>query len=328
MDRPPEVDPFLRGLAWPAADDVAYPRADPADVRRLPSDTWAAATLPVGVRLEISGSARHLNVEYVASEPGPSYGMSPRSTFSVWRHGEQVDEQEAAMGTGSVRLLLGEGSDRAIVYLPESLRPMITKLEAIDGTIEPAAREPRWLAYGDSIAEGWVASSTPASWVSIAGRTHGLDAINLGYAGAARGEIASAEQMTRVEADVISVTHGTNCWGMIPFSSDMMRSTTEAFLRIVRSGHPGTPIVVASPIVRPDAEEQPNRLGTTLGDLRNAMEEAVRTVADELTTLISGKDLLSPDLLADGIHPNDEGHQVLAGVFGAAVHQAVERGTR
>ncbi len=205
---------------------------------------------------------------------------------------------------------------------------MVTKLEAIDGTIEPAPREPRWLAYGDSIAEGWVASATPASWVSIVGRTQGLDAINLGYAGAARGEVVSAEQLARVEADVISVTHGTNCWGMIPFSSDLMRSTTEAFLRIVRSGHPGVPIVVASPIVRPDAEDRPNRLGATLGDIRNAMEEAVCTVGDDLTTLVSGKDLLSPHLLADGIHPNDEGHQVLAGVLGTTVHQAVQASAR
>jgi lysophospholipase L1-like esterase len=327
MERPSEVDPFLRGLAWPAADDVAYPRADPADIRRLPSDTWAAAMLPVGVRLEISGSARHINLEYVTRNPAPSYGLAPRSTFSVWRNGEQIDEREASIGSGTVRLLLGEGSDRAIVYLPESLRPMVTRLDPIDGTIEPAPQEPRWLAYGDSIAEGWVASTTPASWVSIVGRTRGLDAINLGYAGAARGEVVSAEQLARVEADVISVTHGTNCWGMIPFSSDMMRSTTEAFLRIVRSGHPGVPIVVASPILRPDAEDRPNRLGATLGDIRNAMEEAVRAVGDELTTLVSGKDLLPAHLLADGIHPNDEGHQVLAGQLGAAVYQAAQRST-
>jgi lysophospholipase L1-like esterase len=325
MERPTEVEPFLRGLAWPAGDDVAYPRADPADIRRLPSDTWAAATLPVGVRLEVSGDARHINLEYVTRSPAPSYGLAARSSFSVWRNGEQVDEQEATIGSGSVRLHLGDGADRAIVYLPESLRPVVTMIDPIDGTIDPAPREPRWLAYGDSIAEGWVASATPASWVSIVGRVHRLDAINLGYAGAARGELVSAEQLARVEADVISITHGTNCWGMIPFSADMMRSTTEAFLRIVRSGHPGVPIVVASPIVRPDAEDRPNRLGATLEDIRSAMEEAVGTVGDELIALVSGRDLLSPHLLADGIHPNDEGHQVLAGVLGAAVHQAVQR---
>ncbi len=327
LERPPEVEPFLRGLAWPAAEGVPYPRADPADVRRLPSDTWGAATLPVGVRLEIRGSAQHINLTYVGKDPGPSYGLVPRSTFSVWRNGKQVDEQEATVGEGTVRLLLGEGPDRAIVYLPESLRPLVTQLDPTDGTIEPAPPQPRWLAYGDSIAEGWVASTTPASWVSIVGRTHGLDAINLGYAGAARGEVVSAEQLARLEGDVISLTHGTNCWGMIPFSSDMMRATTEAFLRIVRSGHPGVPIVVASPIVRPDAEDRPNRLDATLGDIRNAMEEAVRTVGDELTTLVSGKDLVSPDLLPDGIHPNDEGHHVLAGVLGAAVHQAWQEST-
>ena len=35
-------------------------------------------------------------------------------------------------------------------------------------------------------------------------------------------------------------------------------------------------MVVASPVLRPDAEATPNRLGATLVDLRAAMEEAVR----------------------------------------------------
>lgn len=323
--RSPEVEPYLRGAAWPAGAGATYPRADPADVGRLPADTWGTATLPVGVRLELVGDAPSLDVSYVTATDDMGYrGPGAGTTFSVWRGGEQVDEQPAVLGAGTVRLALGSGADRAIVYLPEGMKPTVTGIAAVGGSIEPAPAQPRWLAYGDSIAEGWIASGPALAWPAIAGRDQGLDVVNLGYAGSARGEIVSAEHVAALDADVISITHGTNCWTRIPYSVDMMRSTTEAFVRIVRAGHPGVPIVLASPVVRPDAETTPNKLGATLADLRAAMEEVgTRMAADDpLLTVLPGGDVLDPALLADGVHPGDEGHHVLARAFGEAVAAA------
>lgn len=340
-ERPPEVEPYLRGAAWPAVPGVPYPRADPADAGRLPADTWATSTVPAGVRLELVGDATHVDIEYVTATDQLGYrGPGAGTTFTVWRAGVAVDEQPARLGAGSVRLRLstagsgGDGlrdpgpgapgtpgpvDDRAVVYLPEGMKPLVTAVAGVDGTIAPAPRQPRWVAYGDSITEGWVATGPAMAWPAIAGRRQGLDVVNLGYAGSARGEIASAEQVAALDADVVSLAHGTNCWTRVPHSSAMMRAATEAFLGIVRAGHPGVPIVVASPVVRPDAEGTPNRLGATLADLREAIEDATRAVADDLVTLVPGADLLDTALLADGIHPGDEGHQTLAHTLGAAV---------
>jgi lysophospholipase L1-like esterase len=163
----------------------------------------------------------------------------------------------------------------------------------------------------------------------VAARSLGLDVVNLGYAGAARGEIASAEQVAAQPADVISITHGTNCWTRTPHSVGMMRETTAAFLEVVRGGHPTTPVVVASPVLRPDAETTPNRLGATLVDLRAAMEEVVQAridAGDAALTLVRGGDLLTVDHLPDGIHPGDEGHELLAEAFGGAVADALGHG--
>jgi lysophospholipase L1-like esterase len=151
----------------------------------------------------------------------------------------------------------------------------------------------------------------------------------MGYAGSARGEIVSAEHVAALDADVISITHGTNCWTRIPFSAEMMRANTTAFLDVVRQGHPETPVVVASPVVRPDAESTPNRLGATLADLRAAMEDVAHRridAGDKRLTLVPGGDIIGADLLADGIHPGDEGHRVLADVIGGAVREALDRG--
>ncbi|MFD0630797.1 GDSL-type esterase/lipase family protein [Catenulispora yoronensis] len=144
--------------------------------------------------------------------------------------------------------------------------------------------------------------------------------VNLGYAGAARGEIVSAEQIAALDSPaVISVNHGTNCWTRVPHSATMMMAGMDAFLRVVREGHPDVPIVVCSPVLRPDAEQTPNKLGATLEDLREAIEDVVhsrRERGDRALYLVPGGPVLRREHLADGIHPGDEGHRIMARVFG------------
>jgi lysophospholipase L1-like esterase len=50
------------------------------------------------------------------------------------------------------------------------------------------------------------------------------------------------------------------------------------------------------------------------------MEEAA---AERDVVLLRGRDLIGPDELADGIHPDDEGHRMLAQAIGAEVAKAV-----
>jgi lysophospholipase L1-like esterase len=323
-----DPQPFIRGCAFRGTEHVPYPRADPVDTR-VPRDTWQTAQLPVGVRLELVGDAEAVDIAYVTATDDLGYrGDGAGRTFALWRGGTLVDEAKADYGDGRVRLALGggPGDERAIVYLPEGMKPTLKSLSGVGGRIEPApADQRRWIAYGDSVAEGWVASAPALAWPAIAGRTYGLDVVNMGYAGAARGELASAEQIAALDADVISITHGTNCWTRTPHSVDMMRAAVASFIDVVRQGHPDTPIVVVTPVVRPDAEATPNRLGATLAELRSAMADAVgaRLLSDDRLEQISGLILLDADHLADGIHPSDEGHARLASAIGSAVARRV-----
>jgi lysophospholipase L1-like esterase len=319
---------FLRGAAWPAAGEAAYPRADPADAGRLPADTWATARLPVGVRLELVGDAPSVRITYTTATDELGYrGPGAGTSFVAYRGEELVDEQPAALGDGTVVLGIVTGDAVVTVHLPEGMRPLVTGVEPDGGgAIAPAPTRPRWLCYGDSIAEGWIASGPAGAWPAVAARRFGLDVVNLGYAGAARGEIVSAEHIAAQPADVISISHGTNCWTRIPHSRAQMVANTEAFLDVVRQGHPDVPIVLASPVVRPDAETTPNRLGATLADLREAMEEVGRArvaAGDARLTVVPGAELLDPDHLADGVHPGDEGHRLLADAIGGAVAEWV-----
>jgi lysophospholipase L1-like esterase len=199
------------------------------------------------------------------------------------------------------------------------MRPTLLGLRALGGALAPAAQGPRWLCYGDSIAEGWKASAPAWAWPALAGRRHALDVVNLGYAGAARGEIVSAEEIAALRADVITIAHGTNCWMRTPHGEAHFAEGLRAFLAVVREGHPQTPIIALSPILRLDAEEQPNRLGATLADLRRAFERVVQdriASGDDRLALVPGRALVPPARLPDGIHPDDAGHALLANAIG------------
>ncbi|MFN2544611.1 MAG: SGNH/GDSL hydrolase family protein [Actinomycetota bacterium] len=317
--------PFLRGIAFDGNERVPYPRAKPDP--RLPQDTWAQARIPVGVRLELVADAEAVEIDYRTTTEDLGYrGDAAGRAFTSWSDGERLDEQEAELGEGTVRL--GASGGRTIVYLPEGMRPTILDVHAAGGgSIAPAPEQPRWIAYGDSVAEGWCASEPAMAWPAIAGRDLGFDVVNMAYAGAARGEVVSAEHIAQMRADVITVTHGTNCWTRAPHSVELFAAAVRAFLEVVREGHPETPIVVVSPVVRPDAETTQNRLGASLEDLRAAMEAVARDrigSGDLHLELVPGRHLVHESQLADGIHPDDDGHRALADAIGPVLRKMVE----
>jgi lysophospholipase L1-like esterase len=320
--RPRQPEPFVRGAPYPPTADIPYPRSNPADIRRLPADVWHAASVPVGVRLEMVGDAQAIDVAYRTTTGNLGYrGDGAGVTFSVWRGGRQVDEAEAELGDGLIRLQLGTmvPERTATIYLPEGMLPVVRSLTAVHGEIVPAPPEPRWLAYGDSSTQGWIASGPAQAWAAIAARKAGLDLVNMGYAQSGRGDIASAEHLAALEADVIPISYGASCWSRVPHNAAMIEVGLDAFLDIVRQGHPETPIVVMSPVAWPEADHAPNRLGATLHDIRGSVESVTHwriREGDINLALLPGHDVIDEWYLTDGIYPGDEGHKRIAAAVG------------
>ncbi|MCU1481264.1 MAG: lipolytic protein family [Subtercola sp.] len=317
---------LIRGCAYPAFGDVSYPRADVADLR-LPSDIVDTAKNPASVVLRLEGDARFVDIVYSTSsaQSAAQNWRAPAAgtTFIAYDGRAPLGEADAVIGGGTVRLPVGTGT--TTIYLPEGLRPTIDEVRPIDGDVMPVPQEPRWLAYGDSITEGWGAASAASSWVATVSRELGWEAVNLGYAGCGRGELAVADAMSRLQADVVSIAFGTNCWSMVAFDEALLEATLAAFVATVRQGLAHAPIVLASPIHRPDAETTPNRLGCTLADLRDAFERTVLRLQaqDPLITLVSGGDLVTAAELIDRVHPDDAGHRLIADAMKAALAAAL-----
>ncbi len=285
--------------------------------------------MPVGVRIELVGDAQAIDIAYRTTSGNLGYrGDGAGVTFSVWRNGHNVCEEEAVLGDGLIRLALGTvAADKpAVIYLPEGMQPLIQSLTAVKGEIAPAPALPRWIAYGDWTTQGWIASGPSQGWAAIAARKAGVNLINMGYAGAGRGEIVSAEHIAGLGAEIVTIAYGESCWTRIPHSLGMVGEGFKSFLDVVRQGHPNTPIVVISPVLRPDAEDVPNKLGATLADIRNAIESVTRdrvVAGDDALSLVPGETIIDAGHLADGIHPGDEGHKRIAAAAAKALNAAM-----
>ncbi|MEV5971233.1 GDSL-type esterase/lipase family protein [Streptomyces sp. NPDC051921] len=322
-----EPEPFLRGTAW--LDDGRPVRADPADLERLPWDIAERAALPIGVRVEFSAApgTRAVELRYRAALPATGDALrSLRHCFALWRGAHCVAEVFAEPADESVvRIELPPEGGEFTVHLPEGQAPVVRGLRPVDGHLSPAPRRPRWLVHGDSITEGWWSTRPAHAWPATAGRALGLDPVNLGYAGGARGELPLAEHLARLPGSLITLAFGTNCWAAVPSSAPLLYETTRAFVTLVRRGHPDTPLLLLSPVLRPAAEHTGNALGATLAELRTAMEEAVQglvAAGDARLALLPGGPLLAPEDLADGLHPNDRGHARIAEAVADALRAA------
>lgn len=185
--RPEQPEPFLRGCVFPAVSDAPYPRADPAGAEYLPADVWDAAQLPVGVRLEMVGEARTIRIWYKTTRASLGYrGESAGCSFVAYRGGQKVAMAEAVMGEGMAEMVISGRPELPVtVYIPEGMQPLITGVAGVEETMVPAPPQPRWLAYGDAVTQGWLASAPAMAWPAVAGRKLGLDVCNLGYTGTA-----------------------------------------------------------------------------------------------------------------------------------------------
>jgi len=325
-----DITPFIRGLAFPATSHAGS-RVPLEATERFACDTASAALVPAGVRLEFTGDAAGLELDVTTGTMHPLAAPVPEQHFSVWLSGQFHGRVPAVPG-GRQRIRLElpprQHDEAVAVHLPEGYCPNLHGIEAIGGSLAPTPPRPRWVAYGDSITQGWTTSDPGLAWTAVAARDSGLDLINLGFAGAARGELPAAAFVGTVPAEVISLAWGTNCWSQIPMDRDYIAELMRVFLTVVRNGHPETPILVLSPILRPAAESTPNAVGATLAELRDGIEDAVGRFAtdreDTRIRLVPGLELVSEAQLVDGIHPGDEGHAALGQAMGTALASVVQ----
>ena len=178
---------------------------------------------------------------------------------------------------------------------------------------------------------------------------HGIDVVNLGLAGQCQLDGFIARALRDGAFDVISMEIGANIVALDAMRRRTFAPALDSFLDTIREARPSTPVIVLSPIHCRLLETEPGPLvrragpryerqerpfaksdgALSLSDARAIIEAVVtrrRAAGDAGLHYVDGLSLLGSAeaaLLTDDLHPNADGHALLATRFAPLLEAAV-----
>lgn len=174
--------------------------------------------------------------------------------------------------------------------------------------------------YGSSITQGSAASRPGLTYPAILSRRLDCGITNLGFSGAARGEIPLAEYIATLEMEVFVMDYDHNAT-----SPGFLEETHEPFFLAFRKGKPTTPVIF---VTRPDMvtsgyADSMERLAVIKKTYQNALNSG-----DKNVYFIDGSkfygDVERDCCSVDGCHPNDMGFCRMADGIGAVLKKVLE----
>ena len=193
---------------------------------------------------------------------------------------------------------------------------------------------------GDSITEGCCATSPEYGYVEVLKRSANLAAArNYGIGGTriARQQVPSAEAkydqdfcsragLMHPDADIIFVFGGTNDHGhgdapfgtMNDYTPDTFCGACSYLFSLLKDTFPQAVIVIATPLHRVEENLPKGIIGVILEDYVNAIRASANQYAFPILDLYETSAIrahipeIANKLTTDGLHPNNEGHLILA----------------
>ncbi len=284
-------------------DGIRPTRLTPEAMAMLPDD-WVrrAATQGCGVRVCFTTDARTVELGVRVLRPVAVDGLDggavgvvpPPGAFDLVVDGElvarrhaqdhglyrlhfasKIAEPDHAPATTIVFTDLPGRTANVEIWLPHQETVTITGLRADGAVAPPPPERARWVHHGSSISHGAGAASPSRTWPAVAAREAGLELTNLGFAGNALVDPFAARTIRDTPAEVISIKLGINVVNHDAMRRRAFVSAIEGFIATIRDGHPGTPLLVVTPILCPIVEEAP---GPTVADpVRDGETAAYRT---------------------------------------------------
>ncbi|CAG7635272.1 SGNH/GDSL hydrolase family protein [Paenibacillus allorhizosphaerae] len=177
---------------------------------------------------------------------------------------------------------------------------------------EPFIDDRRIIFYGTSITQGGCASRPGMAFTNILSHRFHREFINLGFSGNGKGEPELAHLIAQIERPaLLALDYAANV------TAEQYIATLPEFIRIYRSVHPDTPILVISK--NPYAQEQINTAmrerRIVCRDFGRELVEKLQEGGDRNIAFQDGDVLLGEDFeecTVDGSHPNDLGFRRMA----------------
>lgn len=284
------------------------------DARSMVADPYAMDS--AGERLAFSTDATQLvlTVRYasVTSMPRHRHFLS----LGEWRVAERTEAEftrfSPSGGVQQVTLSLNASPD---IRRHEILLPLADRVEFIGLSVNtettlcrpvPSAAF-RVVAYGDSITQGFFASRPSRAYPALLAQATGWDILNLGFCGR-KTTPRDALAIASLKPNGILVLMGAND-AIFDTGLEEFRNRYQAFLVALARNCPGIPIWAGTPTPVTGRKFTAPRLE----EYRQAIREVTAAMGPGVH-LLEGAELLvaQPDLLTDGVHPNDAGFSFLA----------------
>ncbi|MFB4278233.1 GDSL-type esterase/lipase family protein [Nonomuraea sp. MTCD27] len=339
--------------------------------RQFPDDYLARVeSQPSGVRLAFRTRATAVELDVLPTKNAyPGFPPRPDGVYDLVVDGRLAGRAGVPGGNLAVIDLAGQSSTvrpgqpgtvgfsglAAGVKDVEIWLPQVEVTELIelrtDAPVEAVPDRGRrvWLHHGSSISHGSSAAGPTETWPALAAARGGVELINLGFSGNALLDPFTARTIRDTPADLISLKIGINL-----ANADLMRSrgftpAVHGFLDTIRDGHPGTPLLVISPILCPVQEDTPGPLAPDPDDpglrfraLGSPSEVAagrltLNVIRDELARITAQRSIDDPALhyldgrslygeadfvelpLPDRVHPDPAGHRRIGERFAELV---------
>jgi len=239
-------------------------------------------------------------------------------------HAFQSQARSVLRSPELVRVDLSPGRVQAPVFHDyEIFLPYADSVDFAGLKVNPEARfEPmkaraatRYVAYGDSITQGFAASTIDNTYPFLIGKAKGWETIDLGFGGRSSFPApADADVLASLKPEVVTVLLGVNDWmGNVPL--ERYGANMEKFLSTLRAALPQTSVYLLTPLWVPPNWSHPSGQENDLDFYRQILRDIVAAGNDPNLHLIEGPDLIDPDAsLFDrvAVHPNDDGFAMMA----------------
>ena len=217
----------------------------------------------------------------IASQPLPAL----HSYSVIWPYGTQMVFDGLVLEGGQRRLLV-----------PAPTRPIR-----------------RYVAYGDSITQGYYASGVVHTYPHVLADRKGWSVVNMGFGGEATVP-SDGTAVGLLGGNVVTVAIGANDWGQSKPLAAFISDYT-ALLDAIRTLQPTVPLYCLTPIWT-GVEGLPNSQALYVHDYRQVIASIVqqRMATDPNLHLIDGLTLVpnQSKYFLDGVHPNDAGFALYA----------------
>lgn len=264
----------------------------------------------VGVKITLAALTPDIGMSiYSCQSANVFFGPRPTARYAGLARPEGYDGAPCCQGTFQKSAEMED----VTIFLPRNEQVEDMVIQLADGAQlappTPYRFEKPLVFYGSSITEGGCCSKPANAYNAMLSRWLDADYYNLGFSGAARGELPMADYINTIDQSVFVMDYDHNA----PDAAHLQR-THEPFFRRVRAAQPTLPIVL---MTKPDFDFWPD--SAQRRDIIRATYDHARAAGDENVYFVDGRQFFGEDDRAactnDCVHPNDLGMYRMAKVL-------------